>query len=182
AIILAGKKARQSDGNISFGKCLKQRGQFGSVIGKFWGPVIVSACNQNIDDVPLAYGLQVFQDGFLCSRHIQEMGVSKVPLQQLYNPAEKIIESAGGQVLTGTSAAGFEFADGKVTALHTNDGQVLKADKFISTVPFDRLKKLVSGEMIKADSRLAELDKFTVSPIIGIHLYFECSNGKVMDL
>lgn len=183
AIILAGKKARASAENISFGAWLGQHGQIESVIKKFWLPIIVSACNQNIDQVPLACGLQVFQDGFLCNRHIQEMGVSTVPLQELYEPAKKIIESAGGKVITGISAASLEFADGQVTALHTSSGKVFKADQFISTVPFDRLNKLVTKEMVEVDSRLQHLNQFEVSPIIGIHLYFECSGGeKIMNL
>ena len=42
----------------------------------------------------------------------------------------------------------------------------------ISTVPPDRLERLVSGPLRAADVRLRQLDRFEFSPILGVHLRF----------
>ncbi|MCC6680026.1 MAG: FAD-dependent oxidoreductase [Phycisphaeraceae bacterium] len=156
------------------------------VLEMFWSVVIVSACNEQLDRVSARYALQVFQDGFLRNRHAHEMGLPGpgVPLVKLYDPAENLIKSSGGAIQLSCSAEAFEFDGQRVTGLRLGDGQTLQAEWFISAVPFDRLDKLATPApgiapgnpgMRQADARLSRLDEITVSPIIGIHLYFDLS-------
>ncbi len=161
----------------SFAAWLSRHHQPQRVMEMFWAVVIVSACNEQLDRVSARYALQVFQDGFLRNRHAHEMGLpgAGVPLVKLYDPAGNLIKNSGGTIQLSCSAEAFEFDGQRVTGLRLADGQTLRADWFISAVPFDRLDKLTTPApgMRQADARLSRLDEITVSPIIGIHLYFD---------
>jgi zeta-carotene desaturase len=65
-----------------------------------------------------------------------------------------------------------------VSALVIDDGSSLAAEHFISTLPFDRLAKVAPASMVRDDRRLERLDELTCSPIIGIHLWLECSRDQ----
>ena len=56
---------------------------------------------------------------------------------------------------------------------------MLEGAAVISAVPNDRLEKLVSDTMKLADRRLQQLDRFEVSPILGVHLWLE---SEVMEM
>ena len=175
-----GRQSRCDLHNTSFGDWLRQNNQPQSAIEKFWATIIVSAINETLDNVACDYALQVFQDGFLCNADAYVMGIAGVPLVELYDSAEQAIADAGGQVKLSTSADEFEFdkTSGRIKSLKLTNGESLEADAFICTVPFDRLEKLCPPSMPEIDSRLKRLDGFGVSPILGIHLWFE---GVVMD-
>jgi zeta-carotene desaturase len=53
----------------------------------------------------------------------------------------------------------------------------------LSAVPFDRLEKLCPPALVEADTRLQNLTRFEVSPILGIHLWFRTvDNQPVMRM
>ncbi|MCA9296871.1 MAG: NAD(P)-binding protein, partial [Phycisphaerales bacterium] len=87
----------------TFAECLAAWGQPDDVVRDFWNTVIVSACNMDVWHVAAPYALQVFQEGFLANRFSYVMGLSTVPLQRLYDPAEDAIREAGGEVRMGVS-------------------------------------------------------------------------------
>jgi uncharacterized protein with NAD-binding domain and iron-sulfur cluster len=100
------------------------------------------------------------------------MGLPRVPLWALYDPARQIIEEAGGEIHLGVSAKAIAYDGRRVTGVITDEGSV-ESMAVISSVPFDRLDKLVSDVMRRADSRLQTLDRLEVSPILGVHLWFD---------
>ena len=69
----------------------------------FWEPVVVSACNLPSDRVDAPFAMQVFQEGFLSHRFASAMGLSVVPLLQLYDPAEALLAKEMEQQLLGVS-------------------------------------------------------------------------------
>jgi zeta-carotene desaturase len=183
AIIRTPVGRRGQLGDESFGDWLHRHHQSQGVIDRYWSPVIVGACNEQPARVAANYALQVFQEGFLQHEQAYEMGLAAVPLVRLYDPAEEILRQRGGTLMLSSSAEALDYDGGRVRALRLADGRELKADYFISTVPFDRLAKLCSPMMVAADGRLGHLDEIEVSPIIGIHMYFRCPGGQaVMDL
>jgi zeta-carotene desaturase len=177
-MIRMGTHARLSWIDHSFREFLDSCGQTEGTRRLFWEPIVVSACNLGIDRVAASTALHVFQEGFLGHRWSYTMGLSSAPLSDLYDPAVRLIEQAGGEILLGTSARAIAFDGRRVTGVVTDDGLVESA-AVISAVPFDRLDKLASDTMKRADSRLLDLDRFQVSPILGVHLHFD---QRVMDL
>ena len=182
AIMRLSERNRRAVHHQSFADWLTDHGQSKGAIDKFWAPVVISALNELPEQCAADYAIHVFQDGFLRSSDAYVMGLSRVPLVRLYDAAEKAIEKAGGRVMLSTSAEELVLEDARITALIA-DGQRLEADDFVSALPHDRLAKVCGPDMFKADTRLRRIDRFTTSPILGIHLWFEREDGKpVMTL
>lgn len=147
-------------------------------VEKFWEPIVVSACNMPCARVGASYAMHVFQDGFLGNRFASAVGLAAVPLVELYDPAEALLAQAGGGVRLGVSAKALAFDGTLVSGVVTDEGFVI-GSSIISTVPPDRLDKLISSPLRAADARLKRLNEFTYSPILGVHLRFEC---EVLDV
>lgn len=177
-IIRLGSKGRFAWRDRTFGEFLRECRQSDSIIRRFWNAIIVSACNLDVDRVGAGFALQVFQEGFLANKWSYTMGLATVPLRELYEPVVQLIVKGGGEILLGESARGIAFEGTKVTGVVLADGLV-EAAEVISALPFDRLDKIISDTMRKADTRLQTLDRFKHSPILGVHLFFD---QPVMDL
>lgn len=152
----------------TFGVFLRGHGQSERVINRFWAPVVVSACNMEVDKVSAASALHVFQEGFLANRDAAKIGVPSVPLVELYERAETIIAAAGGRVVLG---AGVERLDARSAT--TTGGERYDADAVICAVPVERVNRMVDAALGASDPRFAPLDSVTHSPIIGVHLEFD---------
>lgn len=179
AMIWIGPAGRSTWHTRSFADWLARHRQPAAVVEKFWAPIVVSALNETPDRMAADYALQVFQEGFLANATAYEMGLSTVPLTQLYDAAEGVIAAAGGTLMLATSAEALMEEGGRIVALKLADGSTLRAEAFVSALPFDRLDKLCTEAMRRRDERLGQLNGFEVSPILGIHLYFD---RRVMDL
>ena len=155
----------------TFAAFLQDTGQTHRACELFWEPVVVSACNLPSDQVDAPFAMQVFQEGFLGHRFASTMGLSTVPLLQLYDPAEAKIRKVGGELRLGVSAQSIAFDGRRVTGVVTDEGLVEGA-AVISAVPFDRLDRLCSPAMKAADRRLQRLGEIGVSPILGVHLTY----------
>src|SRR5262249_21576488 len=74
---------------------LRLRGQSAASISRFWGVVLVSALNEELDRTDARYGLDVFWKAFLANRGGYRVGVPSVPLGELYDGCRAAIESGG---------------------------------------------------------------------------------------
>ncbi len=137
----------------------------------FWEPIVVSSCNLPCSRVDAPCAMQVMQEGFLSHRFASAMGLSTVPLLSLYDAAQSKIEAAGGSVRLGVSAQSLAFDGRRVTGVVTDEGLVEGAS-FVIAVPCDRLDRLCSESMKKADRRLQHLAEIRHSPILGVHLVY----------
>lgn len=174
AIIRLGKDGRDQLESRSFGDWLREHGQPAGAIEKYWNVVIISALNQTADRASAKYALQVFQDGFLCHRDAYVMGIPAVPLVELYDAAESFITARGGTVRLGSSVEQIDFHHDQITGVRVSGSpDPLTAEVYVNALPFDRLAKVSPEEMLSRDSRLAGLGAFEVSPIIGIHLWYD---------
>jgi squalene-associated FAD-dependent desaturase len=156
----------------TFDAFLQECNQPEDVIRDFWNTVIISACNLPVDQVSAAYGLQVFQEGFLANAWSYTMGLSSEPLVALYDPAADVVRAAGGEIRLGESVRSISYDGQRITGVVTEHGRV-EASAVVATVPFDRLDKLISDPLRQADVRLQRLGEIEVSPILGVHLIFE---------
>jgi zeta-carotene desaturase len=140
---------------ISMRDWLLQKRQTPRAIDRFWRQVLVSAVNEDLDSMAARHGFQVFWLGFLARADAYEMGVSSVPLAQLYGtdawqrlPSVRIHVRAPVESI---DASGFVVAGGRKTA-----------DFSICALPFEKLPAL--GLPAPA---------FEHSPITGVHLWFD---------
>ena len=172
-IMRLGRSGREALAGQSFAQWLDRQRQTTAAVERFWSPIVISACNQTPDQLSCTYAMQVFQEGFLAHRDAYVMGVASVPLVRLYDPAEQVIAECGGQVLLGTSVEKLQCEGGRIVGVQLNDEWNVAVDACISALPFDRLDRIIDEPMRQADERLRGLDQLTVSPILGIHLWFD---------
>lgn len=171
---------REQWADRSFAQWLEAHDQPAGAVEKFWRPVVVGAINEWPERMAANAALQVFQEGFLAHEDAYWMGLATVPLVRLYDEAQRVIEAAGGSVMLGCSAESLTIeqssngaAETSITSLKIDGNRSIQGDVFISALPFDRLAKIAPDSLKQSDARLAHLDEFEVSPIIGIHLWLE---------
>ncbi len=159
-----------ADTGKSFLEWLKSHGQTQRAIDRFWSPVLVSALNEDLDRVSVAYGAMVFRDAFLKSAEAGRMGVPTVPLSQLYGVAADYIRERGGQVHLRSSVETFTPEDDHV--LVGVGAEEIVFDYLISAVPFSHLDSILPHSA-EAEPIREQLTQFVSSPITGIHLWFD---------
>lgn len=152
----------------TFATYLGTLGQSERLMRRFWSPVVVSACNLDLDKVAASVAMHVFQEGFFAAANAADIGVSTVPLVRLYDRAGELIARQGGTIDLGTSVRSVD-----ARSVTTSDGQVLTADAVVCAVPVERVRRIVRPECLASDPRFARLDEFGHSPILGVHLEFD---------
>ncbi len=149
---------------------LKRHGQTEQAIDRFWKTILVSALNEDLDQISVPYAAQVIRESFLKSAAAGRMGVPTVPLTELYGSAGDAIRDRGGDVQSRAGIESFRAQASDVTIVV--NGQERKFDYLVLAVPFDVLARILPES--PAAAPLAEmLSHFTTSPITGIHLWFD---------
>ena len=151
---------------------LKQQNQTQQSIDRFWRTVLVSALNEELDRIDAAYGIAVFWKGFLSNRNGFVVGIPSVPLTELYGSVREPIERNHGQVRTRCGVAEVQICAGRVIGVRLDDGTAVDADYYVSAVTFDRLLKILP-EDLRDEEPFSNLRQLRVSPITGIHLWFD---------
>jgi squalene-associated FAD-dependent desaturase len=148
------ERLRRSDlEQITMLDWLREKKQPPQAIERFWRQTLVSAINIELDQMAASHGFQVIWLGFLCQADSYEMGLSKVPLGDLY-----------GHV-PGSRVRGNAEAIDPERGVFVN-GAWRQAKTYISAVPAPVAAKLMPDLRIAAEA-------FAPSSITGIHLYFD---------
>lgn len=157
-----------------FSAWLERMSQTRRSVHRFYEPVLWSACNETLDRISCASAFMILRDGFLANNRAFEFGIPSVPLGTLYTePAERYLAERGGQVRRRATVSEIRFRDGAIQKVVLQSGEALEADWFVSAVQFDLLLKLVP-ETVQGDSAFWDgIGRLEVSPIVGIHLWFD---------
>ena len=97
---------------------------------RFWGVVLVSALNDELDRIDARYGLDVFWKAFLANRAGYRLGIPRVPLGELYDGCRAAIERQGGEVALRAPVRRVRIADGRVAAVEMDGGYEETADVY----------------------------------------------------
>jgi squalene-associated FAD-dependent desaturase len=140
---------------ISMLDWLREKRQTDRAIHRFWRQVLASAINEDLDRMAACHGFQVFRLGFLARSDSYEMGVSAIPLGELFSPGRwQRLPSVRLHFRSPVERIGPE---GIVAA-----GQAASAGYYICALPFERLAALG-----------LPAPPLHHSPITGIHLWFD---------
>lgn len=154
---------------------LQRHKQTKRAIERFWHPILVSALNEDLERMSVPYAAQVIRESFLRSPGAGKFGVPKVPLTELYSRAGDYIKSHHGELQLRAGVESFELLQHGANVRVA--GKDIPFDFVVLAVPFDALAKILPAGMAEEEKK--KLEKFEVSPITGIHLWFD---KKVTDL
>jgi squalene-associated FAD-dependent desaturase len=127
---------------------LRRHGQTPTTIARFWGLVLVSALNEDVERLGLKYARKVFVDGFMRHRHGFEVYIPRVPLARLYGQElQTWLAQHGAQVALNHAVRQVECANGRVQGVRLRAGQVHPTERVIVAVPFERTAELVPDVM-----------------------------------
>jgi zeta-carotene desaturase len=159
---LARERGRRTDlDRITMLEWLREKRQTPGAIGRFWQQVLVSAINEDLDRMAAGHGFQVLWQGFLAHPDAHRMGLSTVPLGELY----AVRDLANASVHLKAPVECFGIEDGRVLAARV-EGQPVAADYYVSALPFERVGAVAPGLGL-------DVSAFEHSPITEIHLWFD---------
>jgi zeta-carotene desaturase len=176
AILFAGgqpKDAYPPAQPVSMLAWLERHKQTPRAIERFWRVVLVSALDEELDRTDARFGIDVFWKAFLKNSSGYRMGVPSVPLAELYDGCRVAIEKKGGQVILRSPVRSLRFENSGLAAAIFDGGREESADVFVLAVPHDQLSELLPAEIRAVNPALAHLENFKVSPITGVHFWFD---------
>jgi squalene-associated FAD-dependent desaturase len=163
----------EAPAGISMLEWLSRRGQTQGAIDRFWRVVLVSALDEELYRTDARFGVDVFWKAFLSNRTGYRMGVPAVPLANLYDGCKFEIEKRGGEVTLRAPVRGLKIENGEIAGVRFDEAKEETADAFIFAVPHTALSELLPESVKQSDPSLANLDKINVSPITGVHFWFD---------
>jgi zeta-carotene desaturase len=171
AILLGGAV----DSNESLASWLGRHHQSAGAIDRFWRLVIASALNSDLDQIGMNYASMVIRGLFMDSAEAGQMGMSTVPLSQLYTAVPESLSARGGAVYlnNGVDGAAYDTASRQWT-IYTRTGEIL-ADSVILALPFEAVQKLLPHlPPEEGREHLArQIERHQHWPICSVHLWFD---------
>jgi zeta-carotene desaturase len=139
-------------------------------VERFWRPILVSALNEEPERCSARYAFQIFRQGFLAHPRAYEMGIPRVPLLQLYQPAVDRLHALGGEVRFRSSVKRILVNDDRVAGVETADDTV-PADYVISAAAFDAVPGLLNGA--GSDPFFRRWSTMEATPISAVHFWWD---------
>ena len=159
----------------SLGAWLRRNGQTQGALDRFWRLVIASALNADIDSIALPYAAKVIRELFMNSVFAGSMGMSKVPLSELYAGVTPYLEERAGSVHLNThvEAAAWNEQAAQWT-IHTRTGH-LTSDFLVVALPFEAMQALLPNlPPANGKDKLAQqIQQHEHWPICSVHLWFD---------
>jgi len=160
--------------SMSMADWLRLTRQPSQAIERFWRNILVSACNDEPDNISCEIAFKIFREGFLANPTAYQMGVPTVTLADLYHePGMAYLQARGVEVRLKEHIDRINVSDGRVDGVTLNDLSTVRADYYVSAVPFYLLTKMLPSEVIDAEPALAGMRGLNYAPITGIHLWFD---------
>jgi squalene-associated FAD-dependent desaturase len=160
-------------GGISMLEWLRRRKQTTGAIERFWRVVLVSALDEELDRTDARYGVDVFWKAFVSNRTGYRMGIPTVPLAELYDGCKAEIEKRGGEVTLRSPLRKIHMSNGAVENVEFDGGRVESADAYVFALPHELLLELLPEEAKEREPAFQQLGKIKVSPITGVHFWFD---------
>ncbi len=159
----------------SLGVWLKRHGQTKGALERFWRLVIASALNADIDSIAMPYAAKVIRELFMNSAFAGSMGMSTVPLSELYAGVAPFVKQRGGcvQLNTFIEGAGWD-EDRKQWTIRMRSGE-LTSDFLVVALPFEATAQLLPQLPATegAQELAAKIEQHEHWPICSVHLWFD---------
>ena len=157
---------------VSMEAWLKVHGASDRSVEAFWKPFLISALNDELDDIDADYGVRAAVRAFLINRRGYEVGLPAIPLGDLYAPSIEYLEQRGGRVVLDQGVQSISSHGGRVTSITLQDGTSVESGAYLSGLPFDALCRLLP-DSYTTHPYFSILTGLTVSPITAVHVWFD---------
>jgi squalene-associated FAD-dependent desaturase len=164
-----------ADSPETLGAWLARQRQTKGSLDRFWRLVIASALNADVDSIGLPYAAKVIRELFMNSAEAGSMGMSTVPLGELYSNAAEFLGRGGPGVSLNTILESAAWDEGSAQWTLSTSAGVLTSDSLVLALPFEAMAKLLP-RMPPAEGagRLAaQLGRLEHWPICSVHLWFD---------
>ena len=163
------------DSTESLGAWLKRNGQTKGALDRFWRLVIASALNADLDSIALTYAAKVIRELLMNSAEAGSMGMSTVPLSELYEGAQEYLEQRGSSVHFNTNVESAEWDEGNAQWTLTTRTGTMTSDLLVLALPFEATAELLPcmPPSEGADTLARQLERHTHWPICSVHLWFD---------
>ena len=159
----------------TLGDWLRRHKQTERAMNRFWRLVIASALNADIENIAVPYAAKVIRELFMNSADAGSMGMSTVPLSELYAGAEHFLNQRCSRVIYNGNVEALEW-DGasKQWSIVTRNG-TLTSDYIVLALPFEAMGKLIANmpPAEGATALLAQIQKHEHWPLCSVHLWFD---------
>jgi squalene-associated FAD-dependent desaturase len=163
------------DSTESLGAWLKRNRQTLGAVERFWRLVIASALNADLDSIALSYAAKVIRELFMNSAEAGSMGLSTVPLSDLYAQVASFLTQQDSNVLFNANVDSVEWdEETSEWALGTRAGSV-RSEYLVLALPFEATQQLIpfmppAGGTQELVGKIAEHQHW---PICSVHLWFD---------
>lgn len=169
------KEDLKDSGTESLSAWLARHKQTPGAVHRFWRLVIASALNAELDAIAVPYAAKVVRELFMNSAAAGAMGMSTVPLSELYAGAETFLRERDAQLHLNTNVEGaaWDEAAGRWRiATRTSD---VTADYLVLALPFEATAKLLPKMPANAGAAALarQLEHHEHWPICSVHLWFD---------
>jgi squalene-associated FAD-dependent desaturase len=165
----------------SLGDWLSRHKQTPGALNRFWRLVIASALNADIENIAVHYAAKVIRELFLNSAQAGAMGMSTVPLSELYAGAEKFLTQRESSVHYNTNVESLEWNEEVMEWTIATRSGVLTSNYIILALPFEAMGKLLPNmpPADGAETLAKQIAQHQHWPICSVHLWF---NREITDL
>jgi squalene-associated FAD-dependent desaturase len=163
------------DTGETLGNWLRRHKQTEGAMNRFWRLVIASAINAELDEIAVPYAAKIIREGFLNSAEGGNMGMSTVPLSELYAGVASFLEERDGNVLLNIHVEGAEWDEETLQwTVRTRSGD-LPSDFVVVALPFEGMAKLLPNlpPAEGADELAVKIERHEHWPICSVHLWFD---------
>jgi zeta-carotene desaturase len=164
-----------SDSTESLGAWLRRHHQTKGALDRFWRLVIASALNAEIDSIALPYAAKVIRELFMNSVEAGSMGMSRVPLSELYAGVIPFLTERGGGVLLNANVEGADWNEQRALWTIRTQTEELTSDFLVVALPFEATLKLLPHlPAAEGAAKLAnQIERHEHWPICSVHLWFD---------
>ncbi|WP_275425933.1 hydroxysqualene dehydroxylase HpnE [Occallatibacter savannae] len=166
-----------NDPHESLGAWLRRQGQSKGAMERFWRLVIASALNSDIDQIGVNYASMVIRGLFMDSAQAGAMGMSTVPLSQLYAGVPEFLSARGGRVSLNANVERLLWDQSSKQwslSIRGEDAE-LRCDFVVLALPFEGCAKLLPLlPAVEGKEKLTQqVESHTHWPICSAHLWFD---------
>ena len=169
-----------NDPNENLADWLKRHKQTRGAVERFWRLVIASALNAEIETISVPYAAMVIRGLFMDSVFGGAMGMSRVPLSELYAGVAEFLEARGGELILNTTIEGGELDEETSqwvlrTRTSTAGAGEMRSDYLVVALPFEGMAKLLPGLPPSADAEVLarQIERHEHWPLCSVHLWFD---------